>query len=1241
MKPVWKSFVLRNGYLLITAAWLYTLSFLFTNYWSYRSSPQKVKSTLERRLIRETDQVERISEDSVQMISLLRSDQPLANPIKGETGIFLYEGNSDSGNARLLYWNSNQIYVDAKDLNFPPGIHFVAHRNGDFQVIRKNLVLQDKPYTLMAYVPIRWRFFIENKYLHTDFAGLEHLEDQYTISDDPGSITIHSPEGQPLFRILLKSGREFVEYDLVTVLLRLLAIFCLLAFLHNISSEWVRMYSFYQGFFFLLGSVFILRIITYRFHVPFDFSKIQLFDPGIYASNIIHPSLGDLLVNAALVYWLLRFYRSRRLFPIMANSDHSPGNRSWFNTFVLAFCGLFLASIVSSLQEDAKISFDVSNFFSLSIFSIVSFIILCLLVLIFYYLSEILLFSLLRKNIPLVGQLPGIVIAGCLFIYLQGESETLFLYVGITGWIILYLLLVNLRREEFIRGLSNSAFYIFWVMFFALSIATLVMFRFRQVEWLQREKMAERLINRSDPFGENLLSIAATNFDDRWLELNYQRFSRNEQENKILKDSLIRQNFSGYLNKFDTRILTFNAVRQPLFNDDSLRCIDLDTLIELHSTPTGIDALFTAGQENKVFNYAFRKTVAEGDNILGYVYVLIKATRYKSEALYPELFNQVADPLTDPASGYSYAVYNKEKLSEQYGNYSLSTSPRSRINNAALFRYDNGEFSELWLSNESGKQIMIARTNNTLLELLTLFAYLFCAFLLISFVFDKTALLLTTAFRKKQLHSLFQMKIRSQLQAIIIFISIFSFFVISITTITLFINRFSKNNEERLTRSIQVMANEINSRTASMESIELQGNPDGFGNQLQQVITEISDQHNADINFYSTGGNLLLSTQPYIYNKKLLSEKMNAEAFQQLTKNKSIRFQQTEEIGSFRYLSVYQPLTDAYGSTYAFLNIPYLNTQTELNQEISGFLAAILNLNAFIFLIAGIIAFYFTNRISASFELITRKMQQISLGKINETIEWNRNDELGLLISEYNKMVKKLEASASALAVSEREVAWREMARQVAHEIKNPLTPMKLSIQYLREALQKNDPRLPELYQKTTATLLTQIDQLSRIASDFSQYAQISMARSVPTNISEVIRKWTALYELSDNCQIRLLLPDEPMMIEADQGHLDRLFTNLLLNSIQACPEGESANISIRIEGSADFISVSFADQSGGIAPDVISNIFSPNFTTKSSGTGLGLAICKRIVEQAGGNIRFETEWGSGTTFIMQWPRWK
>jgi signal transduction histidine kinase len=507
-------------------------------------------------------------------------------------------------------------------------------------------------------------------------------------------------------------------------------------------------------------------------------------------------------------------------------------------------------------------------------------------------------------------------------------------------------------------------------------------------------------------------------------------------------------------------------------------------------------------------------------------------------------------------------------------------------------------------------------------------------------VFSAAGKILQTRFKRKQLAHLFQLKIKSQIQSTIIFISVVSFLVIGVTTITFFISRFNLNNEERLTRAIQVMANEINSRTTSRESIEMQSNPGGFGNELQQVISDISEQHNADINYYSTGGNLLISTQPYIYNKKLLSDKMDAIAYQQLSKNKSIRFLQSEEIGSFRFLSVYKPLTDPAGITYAYLNIPYLNTQTELNQEISGFLATLLNLNAFIFLIAGAIAFYITNRITASFELIGRKMQQISLGKINETIQWNRSDELGLLILEYNKMVKKLEESAGALAENERELAWREMARQVAHEIKNPLTPMKLSIQYLQSAIGRGDPNLPELYQKTNETMITQIDQLSRIAGDFAQFAQISQAKLQPVNLKEVLGKWIRLYTSSPTCEIDLQYAGDSFMILGDEGHINRLFTNLVLNALQANTD-TSKKTQIRIVCSLqdDRVVVSVSDDSGGIATEFTHLLFTPNFTTKTAGTGLGLAICKRIMEQAGGSIRFETEWGRGTTFFMEWPR--
>ncbi|MEK7198312.1 MAG: HAMP domain-containing sensor histidine kinase, partial [Bacteroidota bacterium] len=320
--------------------------------------------------------------------------------------------------------------------------------------------------------------------------------------------------------------------------------------------------------------------------------------------------------------------------------------------------------------------------------------------------------------------------------------------------------------------------------------------------------------------------------------------------------------------------------------------------------------------------------------------------------------------------------------------------------------------------------------------------------------------------------------------------------------------------------------------------------------------------------------------------------------------------------------------------------IPYLNSQSELNQEISGFLATLINLNAFIFLVAGGIAFFLTNRITASFSLIGKKMQEMNLGKINEEIKWNRKDEIGMLVNEYNTLVKKLEISAQALAQSEREGAWREMARQVAHEIKNPLTPMKLSIQYLQNAIKKGAPNVKELSANMAVTLIEQIDQLSKIAGDFSQFANIGNASIERFDMNEILTSLIRLYSANPGIQIEWNRQAGLYQILADKVQMNRLFTNLLQNAIEA-REGSDKIVQVVINQKMENDSMVFSlkDHSGGIPETMKENIFTPNFTTKSSGTGLGLAICKGIVEKANGQIWFESEAGVGTTFYIRLPK--
>jgi nitrogen fixation/metabolism regulation signal transduction histidine kinase len=284
------------------------------------------------------------------------------------------------------------------------------------------------------------------------------------------------------------------------------------------------------------------------------------------------------------------------------------------------------------------------------------------------------------------------------------------------------------------------------------------------------------------------------------------------------------------------------------------------------------------------------------------------------------------------------------------------------------------------------------------------------------------------------------------------------------------------------------------------------------------------------------------------------------------------------------------------------------------------------------------VAMFLTNRITRSFSFISDKMKAVNLGQLNEAINWNRKDEIGELVKEYNKMVGKLDASAAALAKSEREGAWREMARQVAHEIKNPLTPMKLSLQYLQKAISNKSDNVKELTANVAQTLVEQIDHLNQIAGEFSQFANIGNPHNEVFDLHESLRSITQLHSMEENLHLHWNPLSMELKILADRTHINRLFTNLFQNALQSVPEDRTAEIIIDETLLEGFVQIRVKDNGNGIPEEMQSKIFTPNFTTKTSGTGLGLAMCKGIVEQAKGEIWFETSLGAGTSFFVKLP---
>ncbi|MBK7882660.1 MAG: HAMP domain-containing histidine kinase [Chitinophagaceae bacterium] len=812
-------------------------------------------------------------------------------------------------------------------------------------------------------------------------------------------------------------------------------------------------------------------------------------------------------------------------------------------------------------------------------------------------------------------------------------------------WLLLYIYLVNNNYLRLLNSKTISSRLIFWLFFFSISIVSIIVVENKQKEFSNREHYADVLFTKADPSNETLMNTLLADFRNDFLAANFNRFY-NDSTSYAFKDSIVNGNSSVYNNKYDTKIYTFTIDEKPLHNRDSSGYNELNFILSTQAKPTNIPGLSYYDESYDRFSYISKKNVTDSlDNLLGYVFILARPKIFRTDALYPELFSKGYNSSIENSSIYSFAVYNNLQLVNSHNDYAFPTKLKvNDIPKENFTSYKKNGYDELWFKSGSDKVVVIAKEDNFLIESITLFSYLFCAFLLIATLFWLLNVLFISKLSGNKARYNWQMSIQNQIHVTIIFICVLCFLIIGVATILFFINRYENNNKEKLSRTIHIMENEVRTAFEELSTFDdvLKVYDVGYREKLEKLIAKISEIHAVDINLYDIEGNLKVSSLPLPYNKGIVSTLMDPLAYYHLHEKKEVQYFKEEKIGKLSFVSNYVPVIDKMGTVYAYLNIPYFTSQSKLKQEISNFLVTIINLNAFIFLVAGIVALFITNRIIRSFTLISNKMKEVNLGKHNEAIEWKRNDEIGDLVKEYNKMVSKLDESAVALAKSEREIAWREMARQVAHEIKNPLTPMKLSLQYLQKAIQNNAHNVNELTENVAQTLVEQIEHLNQIASEFSQFANIGNPKIETFDLNDVLKSVIQLHTAGDSTQISWEHLEDKIIIEADKTQINRLFTNLMQNALQAVPVNKTPDIRIisSIQESK-WALVTISDNGAGILQSIQSKIFTPNFTTKTSGTGLGLAMCKGIIEQAKGKIWFDTQAGEGTVFYVQLPVFK
>jgi signal transduction histidine kinase len=463
-----------------------------------------------------------------------------------------------------------------------------------------------------------------------------------------------------------------------------------------------------------------------------------------------------------------------------------------------------------------------------------------------------------------------------------------------------------------------------------------------------------------------------------------------------------------------------------------------------------------------------------------------------------------------------------------------------------------------------------------------------------------------------------------------------TFALICSGTIYFIVQQYRDKNNDNLRNTMRSVYIELIHKVEFEEDLR-NWSSDGYYN-LDELLRKFSNVFYTDINLYDENGELLATSRGEIFDRQLLSLRMNRLVYEDLSGGRASEIIHEEHIGELNYISAYVPLLNGENQFLAYLNLPYFTQSGALTRDVTNMVVAVINIYLILLLVILGLSVFLADRITQPLRMIQSRIARISLSEKNETITYHRSDEIRGLVEEYNYMVQELEKSAELLAQSERESAWREMAKQIAHEIKNPLTPMKLNVQHLQRAFGEGvaDPAMVE---RISSTLIEQIDSLSAIANEFSDFAKMPKASSSRLELVSKLQNLLQLFNATERAEIILEpVPRKEVFVFADKEQLMRVFINVVKNGLQSVPRNRKGviRISLAVEGQTAVVSIT--DNGNGIPEDIRDRLFQPNFTTKSGGMGMGLAISSSIVRSMGGKIWYDTVHGKGTTFYVSLP---
>ena len=1141
----------------------------------------------------------------------------------------------------LRFWNNNLV-VPKQTLGMYTPAGALTEENGSTYFTRRIDI--NKGQQFVVFFPVAVVYPFENDYLQSHFAASSLIPPSAIVTPEPlidGAVPVFC--GKQQLGYLNVTPDETPAYQPDGWIIGLSAAGTLLLL---IWVQWCCIYltdkkRFIPATIIVFSVAILLRFILYYWGLPFGIGETHLFSPQLYASSALLPSLADVMINGLMGICIIIFILTRLYFNTWLKRKMNGNQKGILGIIIALFmilAGYSIVRVCISIVLDSNISFDLQHLYALDLDTVCGLVTICILA------TNILLTThfcrtLLQNMFPVTWyKYPFILLAGLLLMWMEAKGANGTVCALYLVWMLLTLLVMDTGRVM-ISADPFTASSLFWTVFFSVSAALLLAWYNHDREHETRKKFAEQLVTRHDDVMEWNFNTIGRNIRQDSMVKDYLQYATPERRNRV-NEHLNILYLNSQLNNYQTRIYFFDTTGYGLYNTDTLSFPVLQARIS-QSLPTPTPDLYYT--ENAVDDHYYVAHVTIEDvqgYAIGHLFIDMAQKKTASETVFPELLQPARINKAQKDAGYYYAVYANKRLLTQSNDYPFPFYLNDDTGRRDEYEWINyADMSTLTYRN-GGKEAIVARIASPWQEVLTLFSYLFGIQLMLAltvFVFRLSGQWGSKSSNRRETINL---TLRRRIQLSVLGIVLVSFLIIAATTIAFFRQRYEQNNR----KSIQSLTQRIERALQQFLKDEYSKGHDNISTiarttAFRYFITDLARSQKTDINLFGASGVLLATSQNDIFEKSLLAPVMQPEVFRQLSTGAGLLSIRNERIGKLRYVSSYVPLRREDSRIEGYINIPLFSVQKELDAQIADILVALINLYAFIFLVSSVLAVVTTGWLTRTLNIIIRQFERLNLQQ-NELLEWPYEDEIGLLVREYNKMVRKVEENAVLLAQSEREGAWREMARQVAHEIKNPLTPMKLNIQYLQNAISSNRADIIPLAQKVSISIIEQIDNLSYIASEFSNFAAMPEARAEAIVLNELLEKVVALHQHKQGVDVHLGMPEEPLTVMADYSQLLRVFTNLLQNAIQAivADEHRHGHIEVLMQKEEEEVNISIADNGHGISEEIRERIFKPYFTTKSSGTGLGLAMTRKIIELWKGQITFESEVDKGTTFFIRLP---